>query len=160
MWCFLPTRFSSSLSSPPLHTHIQAVRTVHGVPHQGIIVSCRLTDNMAQGIHLAGQTKGGQGGQLGVRGGGWLQQQTCSAKQHTVREKKTNLTHLKPRCERGFLLMGMEGGWRWGGVGGGHPCCKHALNLLTVTKKQTHTSGSPQSWGEHFCSVSQYGGQQ
>lgn len=53
-----------------LRTYIQAVWTVHGVPHQGIIVSCRLTDNMAQGIHLAGQTKGGQGGQLGVLGSG------------------------------------------------------------------------------------------
>lgn len=33
-------------------TYIQAMWTIHGIPPQGIIVSCRLTDNMAQGIHL------------------------------------------------------------------------------------------------------------
>lgn len=33
-------------------TYIQGMCTVHGVAPQIIIVSCRLTDNMAQGIHL------------------------------------------------------------------------------------------------------------
>lgn len=33
-------------------TYIQAMWIIHGIPPQGIIVSCRLTDNMAQGIHL------------------------------------------------------------------------------------------------------------
>lgn len=39
-------------------THIQAVWTVHGVSPKSIIVSCRLTDNMAQGIHLRGTEEG------------------------------------------------------------------------------------------------------
>lgn len=38
-------------------TYIQAMWAVHGVSCQSIIVSCRLTDNMAQGIHLKGQTR-------------------------------------------------------------------------------------------------------
>lgn len=36
-------------------TYIQAIWAVHSVPPQSFTVSCRLTDNMAQGIHLWGE---------------------------------------------------------------------------------------------------------
>lgn len=41
-----------SRSVLPSSITIQAMWTIHGIPPQDIIVSCRLTDNMAQGIHL------------------------------------------------------------------------------------------------------------
>lgn len=48
---------SASVQSNQTSTYIQAMWTVHRSSPKSIIVSCRLTDNMAQGIHLTGQTR-------------------------------------------------------------------------------------------------------
>lgn len=61
--------------------YVQAVWTVHGVSPESIIVSCRLTDNMAQGIHLEGG-KGGEGGRQ--RWTGWSTQSLAARPAATV----------------------------------------------------------------------------
>lgn len=71
--------FSISASA----TYIQAVWTVHGVPPESIIVSCRLTDNMAHGIHLMGQTRWTSWSAECLRVG-WHWLQTCLAKRQML----------------------------------------------------------------------------
>lgn len=41
-------------------TYVQAMWAVQRVPPEAVIVSCRLTDNMTQGIHLEGERSPGQ----------------------------------------------------------------------------------------------------
>lgn len=64
-------------------TYIQAVWTVHGVPPESIIVSCRLTDNMAHGIHLMGQTRW-TSWSAECLWAGWHWLQTCLAKRQML----------------------------------------------------------------------------